>query len=230
MGLEPVERRPGRAARRSPRAPRRRRSGRSARRRGSGRAAGDGRKSSLTRTSPAAIALTSSPLEPGPECAQSRSAVWSSASGSDVASPIDAVPGRGRPTRPASPTAARQISTRRASAPTSLRTVLPERGIAEAELAMLGLHHLDEALGQRDRRRPRPRRRLLEPDDDQRGEGREHREPAVDRVRRPAPSTIPVAARAPRPSPASNSASPRSGAAVNRGNRKPSIGNLANRL
>ena len=49
------------------------------------------------------------------------------------------------------PRSPRHSSVRRASEPTSLRTVLPERRIAEPELAMLGFHHLDEPLGQRHR-------------------------------------------------------------------------------
>ena len=89
---------------------------------------------------------------------------------------------------------------------------------------MLGFHRLDEPLGQRHRQRARRRRRRARADERQRDDRRQHRESAVDACPAPAPSTIPVRLRAPRRQRRRTAPRRALGSAVNRRNRKLSIG------
>ena len=60
---------------------------------------------------------------------------------------------------------------------------LAQRRVADPELPVLGVHRLDEPLGQRHRGLPRVVAAALQPNGRQRDDGRKHREAAVDRVR-----------------------------------------------
>ena len=92
----------------------------------------------------------------------------------------------------------------RASAPTSLRTVLPSVGSpspsSRCSRSITAMNRSVSATESRDAVLASP----LQPDDDQRRHRRKHREPAVERVRRPA-LAIPVRAAALRAVTASNS-------------------------
>ena len=194
MRLEPVERRQAEPLGDRARARRRRRRGRAARRRGSGRASAGGRNPSLIRSLPSTSAASSArssrsqqPRSAAALCASAAGRATRRDTGCAIAASSQSLVADQR---------ARHSSTRRPSAPTSLRTVLPSVG-SPMPSWRCSASMLDESLGQR---RPaplaRPRRRARAGRSASASKRRQHREPAVDRVGHLALDDTSAAARA----------------------------------